>query len=513
MSMIEPDAQPPALPGALPVAQAGAPAVAPATPAPGDPQGAVPPTAVVPTVLLTPRERRWLTVLMTLGSIALFFVVLNQVAAVWGVFSDLALIFFFAWLLGFVLEPIAAWLARFVPRVIAVTIAYGAVALAAFGLVVVAASALFTSISDFLANLDQFQQDLIAIVKPISDWLASNGFQQVDLTAQVESLLTTLATQAQGLLGPLQDVAVASVGMVGNVLIVFFLAIFISIDRAAIGSFLMRLVPPAYGDEAHLLTESVGKSFGGFIRGMVVIGGTYALVALLCNVLLGLDYAALTTATAGILMAIPFFGPFVAWSPPVIVAAVTQPDALLPAIAIMGIGWFVNQNILQPRVLANAVGLHPVVVLASVLLGTKLFGIPGALFGLPVAAVISSFFFYFMRRNLKPDERSVAARAAQRLSEREGRRWRVPREPRPGEDEEILAEEVGRQVDGMLGTTRDPDGEPLLDQAPEPPAPAGGTPLKDASPGSIAVSDAVPGLGPVQGPGSPPGTVDRPAPG
>ncbi len=72
----------------------------------------------------------------------------------------------------------------------------------------------------------------------------------------------------------------------------------------------------------------------------------------------------------------------------------------------------INQNILQPRVLSNAVGLHPVVVLASVLIGTKLFGIPGALFGLPVAAVISSFFFYFLRRNVHPDERSVAARAA-----------------------------------------------------------------------------------------------------
>ena len=459
-------------------------------------------------MFLTPRERRWLTILMTLGSIALFFVVLNQVAAVWLIFSDLILTFFFAWLLGFILEPVAGWLTRFMPRVLAVTIAYGSVALVAFGLVVVAASALFASMTDFLNNLPQFQQDLIALVKPISDWLTSAGFDRVDLSAQVETLLGTLAAQAQNVLGPLQDVAVASVGFVGNLLIVFFLAIFISIDRAAIGSFLLRLVPPSYSNEAHLLTESVGRSFGGFIRGMVVIGGSYALVALLCNVVLGLDYAAFTTTVAGILMAIPFFGPFVAWSPPVIVAAVTQPDALLPAIAIMGVGWFLNQNILQPRVLANAVGLHPVVVLASVLIGTKLFGIPGALFGLPVAAVISSFFFYFLRRNVNPDERSVAARAAQRLSEREGRPKRVPREPRPGEEEEILAEQVGLQVDGMLGTTRAPDGTPILDGG----GPAEVQPPADATSG---LADASPGSAHATG-GSAhasPGSADRPAPG
>jgi len=121
----------------------------PQPPAPQPP--AAPPATTSQTVgeayLLSPRNRRLLTVLLTLGSIALFFVVLEQLARVWAVFSDLILIFFFAWLLGFILEPVAAWLARFMPRVVAVTIAYGSVALVAFGLVVVAASALFASIS------------------------------------------------------------------------------------------------------------------------------------------------------------------------------------------------------------------------------------------------------------------------------------------------------------------------------------------------------------------------------
>ena len=430
-----------------------------------------PPAALVPApttsdlqYLLTPRNRRLLTLLLVLGSIALFFVVLGQIASMWAVFGDLVLTFFFAWLLGFVLEPIAAWMARFMPRVVAVTIAYGSVAIAAFGLVLLAASALITSTTEFIKNLASFQRDLVALLQPVIDWLRTLGFDQVDVSAQIDTILQALATQAQDLLGPLQEIAVASVGVVGNLLIVFFLAVFISIDRAAIGSFLMRLVPPAYADEAHLLSESVGRSFGGFIRGMVIIGGTYALVALIPNLLFGLNYAALTTAAAGVLMAIPFFGPFVAWSPPVIVAAVTQPDALIPTLAIMVVGWFVNQNILQPRVLAGAVGLHPVVVLASVLIGMRLFGIPGAVFGLPVAAVISSFFFYFLRRGTGPDDRTVAARAARRLSEREGRPRRVPREPRPGEAEEIEAEEIGGPADALPPLDAQPP-----DLAPQPP--------------------------------------------
>jgi hypothetical protein len=258
---------------------------------------------------------------------------------------------------------------------------------------------------------------------------------------------------------------------------------------------------------------------------MVAVGGTYALVALFCNLVLGLQYAAITTIAAGVLMAIPFFGPFVSWSPPVIVAAVTQPEALVPALLIMGVGWFVNQNILQPRVLADAVGLHPVVVLASVLIGLKLFGIAGAIFGLPIAAVISSFFFYFMRRNVRPDERSVAARAAQRLSEREGRPKRVPREPRPGEVEEILAEQVGLQVDAALGVTRVPDATSVPDAARSGPAEA--APAPDGAPAPVAEAAPTPPDAAAPGPAEPtppdatppdaaapgPGPAERPAPG
>ena len=59
----------------------------------------------------------------------------------------------------------------------------------------------------------------------------------------------------------------------------FFLSIYMVVDRDQIMSFLFRLVPPAYADEARLLQVSVGKSFGGFLRGQGAMGGVYFLVA------------------------------------------------------------------------------------------------------------------------------------------------------------------------------------------------------------------------------------------
>jgi predicted PurR-regulated permease PerM len=129
-------------------------------------------------------------------------------------------------------------------------------------------------------------------------------------------------------------------------------------------------------------------------------------------------------------MAIPFFGPFVAWAPPVLVAFVMKPDVLLPTLLLMGAGWMIVMNVLQPRIMQGAVGIHPIVVLGSVLVGSRIAGIPGAIFGIPIAAVVSAFFFHFLHRT--SGDRTVAGRAARRLSEREGRPVRVPRAPASG---------------------------------------------------------------------------------
>ena len=302
-------------------------------------------------------------------------------------------------------------------------------------LVLVVAQALSNSITQLVASLPEIRANIGSIVAPTQGWLDSIGLEQVDLATQALAILDNLDVFAAQLIVPLQAVAVASVGAIGTMLIVFILSIYMVIDRDQIMAFLFRLVPPSYAEEARLLQTSVARSFGGFLRGQALMGTVYFAIALLTHLALGLELTALSSVSAGVLMAIPFFGPFLAWAPPVLVALVTKPDVLLPTIAIMGAGWLVVMNVLQPRIMQGAVGIHPIVVLGSVLIGSKIAGIPGAIFGIPVAAVVSSFFFHFL--HLTAGDRSVAERAAKRLSKREGRPVTVPREPTPGQAADV----------------------------------------------------------------------------
>lgn len=399
-------------------------------------------------IVLDARERRWLDALLVLGTAAVGMVFLGLLSSVLLYFSDVLLVFFLAWLLAFVLSPIVTAFERSVPflrREAAVAVTYALLLIVLTLVVLLVAQALAGSLQAFVQNIPQLQAQLPQILAPWQERLAQLGLQ-VDLQAGARQILQSMGSVGSNLAQPLTDLAVASVGIFGNFLIILFLSLYIVIDRDHISSFLARLVPPRYSDDYRLFASSVSRSFGGFLRGQALMGLIYGIVALAASAVLGLDYAPLSAATSGLLQAIPFFGPFLSWAPPVVVAVFTKPDVVIPAFAIMAVAWLVVMNVIQPRLMAGAVGIHPVVVLGSVIIGAKVAGIAGAIFSVPVAAVLASFFFYYLTRSAQ-GPRDVASRAARRIEAREGRQVRVPRPPEAAETHEAAA------LDEAIGAT------------------------------------------------------------
>ena len=442
------------------------------------------------TVQMNERQRRWLDALLILATIAVGFVVVGFLGQLFFYFGDTILIFFLAWLLAFILSPLVGWLTRIVPvlpRIGAVIVVYALLLGALIALSVLVAGALSTSILDFVASVPTLRDRLPEIVAPWQRRLDSLGFGQVDLVAQGQIFVSNINQYAEDLRAPLQQVAVASLSAIGSLVLILILSLYIVVDRDRILSFLFRVVPPGFKDQARLLETSVAKSFGGFLRGQAVMGIVYATVAVLTSATLALPYLPVTAALAGLLMAVPFFGPFVAWAPPVLVAIFFQPDATVPALIVMGIGWFAVMNILQPRLMEETVGIHPIVVLGSVLIGSKVAGVAGAIFGIPIAAILSAFFFYYLGQTR--DSGPVAARAARRLAEREGRRVRIPREPDPGADADV--------------DVTDPGGPPVA-----PPAPA----TARSGPAAPATLGPLPGRSVVARATQPPAAPPDPAP-
>lgn len=388
---------------------------------------------------LTPRERPWFDAVLVLGAIALGFVVLGFVSVVFAFFGELIMVFFLAWLLAFMLLPVVNWVTAipFMSRTGAIFTVY----LLIFGgliiVTIVVAAALVSSIGDFVDDLPALRANLPTILAPWQARLNDLGIAQIDLVTQATTFLDNISQYAVQLAAPLQQLAVASLGAIGNLLLMVVLSLYMLAGRERLAAFLFWLVPSNYRAEAEILEEAVSRSFGGFIRGQVITGLAFGAISLLASLVFGLDFIAVTTAVAGFLMAVPFFGPFVAWVPPILVAILFKPDAVLGVSIVVAIGWLVVMNFLQPRIMANSLRIHPIVVLGSVFVGLKIAGIPGAIFGIPIAAVLSALFLHALngRRGSGP----VAARAAARAGQRQGRSIRQPREPNPNIDKDVEA--------------------------------------------------------------------------
>jgi predicted PurR-regulated permease PerM len=382
---------------------------------------------------LIEQEGRWVRALLILATLTVALVFTGLAANVIVYFSDIILILVMAWVFAFLLSPLVDGIKRLLPalpRSLVVVVVYGLLflILAVLGLII--ATQLAGSIIAFTDELPSLQQSLPEIVEPYQQRLDDLGLQ-VDLVVVADQTLQQIAASSGQFVGPLQDIAFASLGMLGNLMFMIMLSLFVVIDKDNLLGFVNQITPPRYATEVRLFQTSVATSVGGFIRGQAIQGVVYGSIAAAGSLMLDIEYMPLTTALVAIFQFIPFFGPFISWAPPVVAAILTQPEAIIPIAIIMGVGWFITMNFVQPRVMASSVGIHPVVVLVSVLIGLRLQGVVGAIFAVPVAAVISTFFFYYLNRS-QGGPRDVTSRAARRVEEREGRPVRVPTPPPVG---------------------------------------------------------------------------------
>lgn len=391
-------------------------------------------------------EGRWIHALLVLSTFTVGLVLLNLVSGYISYFNDVLFILFAAWLFAFILSPVVSGILRRLPqlpRIVVVVLVYGSLFLGLSLLIIVFAAQLANSAADLIAaaqNPEQLARDLSAQLAQWQEPLKSFGIN-IDLTDFSNNFAAAAAKfldenkdfvgQVTSLVGGFLG---TTFGMIGNLLLIVFLSLFVVIDKEPILAFANRLVPPRYAEEAKLFETSVATSFGGFLRGQLIQGLVYGAFAAVGSLLLGIPAWPATTALVVILQFIPFFGPFFSWAPPVVAALLSNnpgmaPNALILISIIMGVGWFITMNIVQPRVMATSVGIHPVVVLISVIVGVKVYGAIGAIFAVPVAAVISAFFFHFLSRSAQTGTRDVASRAAKRLEERAGKKVRVPAPP------------------------------------------------------------------------------------
>jgi predicted PurR-regulated permease PerM len=354
-----------------------------------------------PAMGIGPTERRWLIVFLGLGSAYFGFLLAERLLGFVGGFGSILLILFLAWLLAFVMSPLVAGLQRRLdlPRPVVVVGAY-LLALVVFGFVLFYTGAALTQqVAELARNYPQTEADILAT---LASWESGLQFGrlQVDLTDLYAGAVSELGRIGRDIVESAQEVAGVTVAALGALFLIVVLSLYMLMDSHRILGRLRAAVPRRYTDEAQLLERSVVRAFGGFLRAQLILAAIQAILVAVVGTIFGIPYLFLWGTLSALAMLIPFFGPPLALVPPIVGAALFAGGVAIPVAVILFVVQTVLVNWLQPRLMRGALGLHPILVLVGLLLGAQVAGVWGALFGIPIIAVIWVFTSYVVFRTL-----------------------------------------------------------------------------------------------------------------
>ena len=350
------------------------------------------------------QNNRWLQALIVLLVLIASAWLVAQLWAFMLQFSNVLLLFFVSWLLAFILRPVARGLAaRGVPYGVGVAVVY----LVLFLIITLGAIYAVPEITKQVTNFATAVEDG-SLIRDGENILRSWGLRDDD----IEQLYTNIVSRVQeGAVQALQGAA----GILGQVatfffqlILVFLLSFYFMKDGEKIANNVVMMLPPRWQDEVRLAALSIEKSFGGFVRGQIVFAVVYGVLTAIIMMIppFQLQFVLVASIIAGLFMLIPLVGNLLAFGPPLLalfltpVAAGEQPKGELWLWFFLAL--FIMQsimtNVLGPRIMSSAIGIHPIYVWAAILIGGQVAGIWGVLFGIPIAGAINLIGRPLMRR-------------------------------------------------------------------------------------------------------------------
>ncbi len=383
-------AEPAAPPSAPPAAAAAPPRPepAPAGGGPGDP--AAPAGGAGGRA---PGMPRWLPRAMVLGLALYACFQLGSWAfhALIGLLVNILIAFFIA----LAIEPaVGRMAARGMRRGLATFLVFFAVLAGAVGFTVLLGSMLAGQIIEIVEDFPRYLDSLIHWINHTFDTELSRVEVQ-DSLLRSDWLQKYVQDSATGVL----DVSATVLGGLFRLLTIFLFSFYFAADGPRLRRALCSVLPPARQAEVLRAWEIAVDKTGGYIysRGLMALVSGAAHYVLL--ELLGVPYAPALAVWVGLVSQfLPTIGTYLAGALPMLIAFTENPWYAVWVLGFVVVYQQFENYVLQPKLTARTVDIHPAVAFGSVIAGTALLGAVGALIAIPAVATLQAFLGAYVRR-------------------------------------------------------------------------------------------------------------------
>jgi predicted PurR-regulated permease PerM len=253
---------------------------------------------------------------------------------------------------------------------------------------------------ELLDSFDAFaQENQLPIYRAgVQDFIRSN----------LEAAADQVRTNASQLFTFGRDVVASAFRTVFGVFLVLMLTAFLSIDGPRIERFAKSLVPSNYHGGYDEIVSGLSSALAGVVRGQLLICVANGVLTFVGLMILQVKFPFLLALIATSFSLVPIFGSILSTVPIVAIAIAES-----PAKAIFVLLWIIaihllEANLLNPKIMGDASKIHPLLVVFVLMVGERTAGLVGALFAVPIAAVVVTFFKFLHRRALAQEARTPA---------------------------------------------------------------------------------------------------------
>ena len=163
-------------------------------------------------------------------------------------------------------------------------------------------------------------------------------------------------------------------------------------DWGKIKNYIEELIPSKEKKRFYEVIDNTDKIISSFFRGQLTVSCLIALYYLIALLIIGVEGAFAAAFSIGVLSFIPYLGTFIGL---LIVLSLTaiqfaSINIILIVFMIFILGQFIESYYLTPKYIGKSVGLHPVIIIFSLLVGANIFGLLGVLLAVPFTAILLS---------------------------------------------------------------------------------------------------------------------------
>lgn len=303
-------------------------------------------------------------------------------------FETVIIIFTVAAIIAFLLSYPVRWLRRFLPHGVAVTVVFLVGMVMIFALTITVGLTLFSQGQQLIESLIEFLNSLLPLIQKLEGFLRDRNIQ-IDLNA-IESQLRNqlLAGLGVGISYSMETIK----GFISNFLILIFIAtitFFMLLDGEKIWDFIVKFMPKSLRGRFERIMQ---KSFLGFFRGQLIVTLFLITSTFIVFLLLNVPFPLLLSLVAGCFDIIPGIGATLGVIAVVFIVLSQNVWLAFKVLVACIILQQIQDNLIAPRVMQNALNINPVVIFFAILVGAKVAGLLGVFISIPIAGVIVSLF-------------------------------------------------------------------------------------------------------------------------